>query len=102
MGTEQKPGELRELFKEYGILDKIDWIQIDSLFKVNLPNDKGVAMPADRKKAEELLIKNFPEEKENILAYFKTCYDFSDQAIAFMKKANQSSANPSVLKKFIV
>lgn len=102
MGTEEKPGDLRKLFKEYGILDKIKWIQIDSLFKVNLPGNKGVAIPADRKKAEELLCKTFPEEKENIIKYFKTCYDFSDQAVAFMAKASQSSANPSVLKKFIV
>lgn len=56
MGTEQNPGPLRKLFAEYGILDKIEWIPIDSLFSINLPGGKRVPIPADRKKAEQALM----------------------------------------------
>ena len=38
MGTPEKPGELRQQFKRYGIEDKIDWIEIKELFRVNFPD----------------------------------------------------------------
>lgn len=60
MGTEDNPGPLRKLFEEYGIIDKIEWVQIDSLFSINLPSGKRVPIPADRKKAEDLLVSIFP------------------------------------------
>lgn len=53
MGTPEKPGPLRKLFREYGIEDQIEWIQIHDLFRVNLPDGNGYSIPADRKKAEE-------------------------------------------------
>ena len=102
MGTIEKPGPLRELFREYGIEDKIDWIEIESLFKVNLPNGIGVAIPADRKKAEELLTKTFPSEKEQILKYFETVYKFCKESTDFMNQSAGSVGDPSSLKKLMV
>lgn len=102
MGTVNKPGPLRKLFKEYGIEDEIHWIEIDSLFKVNLPSGLGVAIPADRKKAEELLIETFPEEKQQILSYFHTVYKFCSESEEFMNASKGSVEDPSSLKKFMV
>lgn len=102
MGTVDKPGPLRELFKEYGIEDQIDWIEIDSLFKVNLPGGIGVSIPSDRKKAEELLIKTFPHEKEGVVKYFDAVYKFYDESEEFMKASGGSTEDPSSLKKFVV
>lgn len=102
MGTPENPGPLRELFRWYGIEDKIDWVEIDSLFKVNLPDGSGVPIPADRKEAEKLLIKEFPEEKEGILKYFDIVYKFYDESETFMEQSANSSGDPSKLQKFMV
>ena len=108
MGTPEQPGDLRKLFDEYGITDKIDWIQIESLYKINLPGGKGVALPADREKAEQTLIKAFPEEKEAIHKYYETVWEFNREIIAFTKKSAESSRNgkksgePSAVKKLIM
>ena len=102
MGTAEKPGPLRELFREYGIEDKIDWIQIDSLFKVNLPGRKGISLPADRKKVEKLLTSKFPTEKNSILKYFETVYNFCSESADFMKQSAGSATEPSDIKKFMV
>lgn len=102
MGTIEKPGPLRKLFKDYGIENKIDWIEIESLYKVNLPGGRGVALPADRKKAEELLISEFPEEKVSILRYFETVYKFCSESADFMSKSAGSTGEPSDIKKFMV
>ena len=48
MGTPEKPGELRQQFKRYGIEDKIDWIEIKELFRVNFPDGTGVSLPVGR------------------------------------------------------
>lgn len=108
MGTPENPGDLRKLFEEYGILDKIDWIQIESLYKINLPGGKGVALPADREKAEQTLIKAFPAEKEAIHKYYETVWEFNREIIAFTKKSGESSrkgkksGEPPALKKLII
>lgn len=108
MGTPENPGDLRKLFDEYGITDKIDWIQIESLYKINLPGGKGVALPADREKAEQTLIKAFPAEKEAIHKYYETVWEFNREIIAFTKKSAESSrkgkksGEPPALKKLIM
>ncbi len=102
MGTPEKPGPLREQFRRYGIEDKIEWIEIESLYKINLPDGRGIALPATRKGAEEVLIKNFPSEKENILKYYEMVYQFNEQVTAFMAKSAQSEGEPSSIKKAIM
>lgn len=102
MGTEEKPGPLRELFKEYGILDEIEWIEIDSLYKVNLPSGLGVTLQTTRKGSEDVLIAQFPEEKENILKYYDHVYKFSNEMDDFLAvMAKSGGGEPSNFKKLI-
>ena len=102
MGTAENPGPLREIFRRYGIENKIDWIPIDTLYKINLPGGIGVSIPADRKKAEETLAKQFPAEKENILRYFEMVYRFNEEIASFLAKSAGSSGEPSEFKKQIL
>ncbi len=102
MGTPEKPGPLREQFKRYGIEDKIDWIEIESLYKINLPDGRGVALPASREGAEKVLIETFPHEKENILKYYEMVYKFNDEISAFMASSAKSTGEPSALKKGVM
>lgn len=102
MGTPTKPGPLRKQFKRYGIEDKIDWIEIKDLFRVNFPDGTGITLPADRKRCEEHLISLFPDEKDNIARYFETVYKFSDESDDFAKKSSQSNGKqgePGAMKK---
>ncbi len=102
MNTVDNPGPLRKLFREYGIEDQIEWIEIESLFKVNLPNGFEQSLPASRKEAEDVLIKRFPEEKESILRYFDTVFKFSEESEKFAEMQANSTGEPSVFKKFIM
>jgi prolycopene isomerase len=102
MGTPEKPGDLRKLFKEYGIEDKIDWIPIKSLYQINLPGGKNQSIPANRQEAERVLGESFPKEKENIKRYFETVYQFHNQTNAFMEMQAKSTGEPSEFKKLLV
>lgn len=102
MGTPEKPGPLRALFRRYGIEDKIEWIEIKELFRVNFPDGTGISIPADRKNCEAFLCSQFPQEKESILRYFETVYAFCSESAAFAEKSAQSTGEPSAAKKAIM
>ena len=102
MGTPEKPGPLREQFKRYGIENEIEWVEIKELFRVNFPDGTGISIPADRKRCEDHLCSLFPAEKENILKYFQTVYEFCAQSAEFAAKSAQSTAEPGAFKKAIM
>ena len=102
MGTPEKPGPLRELFRRYGIENQIEWIEIKELFRVNFPDGTGISIPADRKNCEAFLCSQFPQEKESILRYFETVYAFCSESAAFAEKGAQSTGEPSAAKKAIM
>lgn len=102
MGTEENPGPLRELFKRYGILDEINWIQIKELFRVNFPDGTGLSLPAERKQCEEFLCKEFPSQADGIKKYFETVYKFCEEAAEFAVKSAKSTGEPGALKKAIM
>lgn len=102
MGTEENPGPLRELFKRYGILDEINWIQIKELFRVNFPDGTGVSLPAERKQCEDFLCKEFPSQADGIRKYFETVYKFCAEAAEFAAKSAKSTGEPGALKKAIM
>lgn len=102
MGTPEKPGALRKQFKRYGIEDKIDWVEIKDLFRVNFPDGTGVTLPADRKKCEDHLISLFPEEQKAILKYFETVYAFCSESALFAEKSGNNTSEPGAIKKAIM
>lgn len=101
MGRPESPGPLRELFKEFGIEDKIDWIPIDSLYKINLPNGFQQSMPADKDEAIKALSETFPHEAKNIQAYYDTVWAFSLETEEFIKAQEDSKDEPTSFEKLI-
>ena len=101
MGTPEKPGPLRELFKTYGIVDEIEWVQIEELYRVNFPDKTGVSIPADKEKCIKHLSEVFPESKDAIVRYFDTVYKFAEESTAFAAKSAKSTGEPGAIGKFI-
>ena len=102
MNREATPGPLRKIFRRWGIEKQLEWIEIKDLYRVNFPDGSGVTIPCDRAKAENYLIEKFPSEKENILRYYQTVYDFCKEAAEFSKKSASSTSEPGALKKAIM
>lgn len=102
MGTEEKPGPLRQQFRRYGIEKEIEWTEIKELFRVNFHDGTGVSLPADKKKCIEHLSEVFPKEAKSIEEYFDVVYKFCEESAAFAAKSGESTGEPSELKKFIM
>ena len=98
MNTKDNPGPTRQLFRKWGIEDAIEWIPIETLYKINLPGGRGVALPADKKKACHLLCREFPEEAESIRRYFHIVWKFNEEIADFLAKSAASPADPSELR----
>jgi len=103
MGTSAKPGPLRELFQEFGILDEIDWVPIDALYRVSFPDNSGVTLPLSRAEIEQTLIAKFPAEQAAILEYFDIVYKFAGEMQDFYESMSKGGGGePGALKKLMV
>ena len=100
MNTAENPGPVRKLLRKWDVEDKIEWIPIESLYKINLPDGRGVALPSDKEEACALLQKEFPQESDAIKRYFDMVWRFNEELGDFLAKSANSDPNPSELKKF--
>lgn len=99
MNTAENPGPVRELMRKWEVEDKIDWIEIDSLYKINLPNGKGVALPSDKDEMCKLLQSEFPQEQDQIAKYLDVVWKFNEELGDFLAQSEGSSSDASELKK---
>lgn len=86
-GTTEKPGPLRMFLDSLGVADKLDWVAMENLYRVVLPGELDIILPADRAKTIAVLQERFPEEREAIEAFFDLVYKFYYEIIGafFMK-----------------
>jgi phytoene dehydrogenase-like protein len=79
VGTEQKPGPLRMLLGDLGVLDDLDLVEMSDLYCFQLRDDFHIALEANRESAVAELQARFPREREAIGKFFDLCYAFSSQ-----------------------
>jgi prolycopene isomerase len=72
MGSAEKPGPLRSILRKLEVEDKIDWVEMDKLYRVVLPGQLDVTVPAEKEAAIAYLEEKFPAEREQ----FRKFYDF--------------------------
>lgn len=102
IGSSDRPGPTRLLFRKWGLEDRMEWIPIETLYKINLPDGRGVAIPADKKMAEDYLSSMFPDEKAAIGRYIKMVWRFNEEIGSFLAKSFASSGDPGPVKKAIM
>ncbi|MCJ7773577.1 MAG: FAD-dependent oxidoreductase, partial [Desulfobacterales bacterium] len=82
MGTEDKPGPLRGQLEELGVLDKVEFVEEDTLYRTVIPGQVDVTLKADRAKIIALLKDKFPQENEAIDRFFDHLYEFCAQLLS--------------------
>jgi len=81
LGTEDFPGPLRNTLEQLGVMEKLDFIQMDNLYRVIMPESLDITLKADRPEAVAALKERFPKESSNIDRFFDLLYDFCTQWI---------------------
>lgn len=71
VGTESEPFIMRRVFEELGVLDKIELVMEEELYRIIMPGKLDVTLPADWLELQNHLKTLFPSEKEQINNFFK-------------------------------
>jgi len=66
LGPETKPFILRQMFERLGVTDKVEFIQESELYRLVVPNQVDITLPASWKGIRETLYSEFPAEKDGI------------------------------------
>ena len=79
MGSEQNPGPLRRLLSGLGVTGRLDFVEMDDLFRVILPNRMDIVLKPDRNQILDELTSRFPKEKAGLENYFQLVWDYVSQ-----------------------
>ncbi len=82
LGTPEQPGPLRGLMHRLGVLDKVDFVEEDTLYRAVIPGTFSVTLKANRTELVAGLKDKFPEEGAAIEKFFTLVWDFSAQMIS--------------------
>ena len=80
IGTLEKPGLLRGIFEELGVMDDLELVYEDELYRVVCPGEVDVTLPASRTGAISTLKAAFPLEAGSIDTFFELVYRVTEQS----------------------
>lgn len=73
-GSPEQPGDVRTLFRDLGVEDKIDWIRIpDAYHLLTTDGQYDCEMPFGKEKYIEKMVEYCPESRKSITAFFELC-----------------------------
>ncbi len=82
MGLPENPGPLRRMLKSLGVLDKLEFIDMNDLYRLQVIHDDiDITLRPNREETIAELSRRFPHEKEAIKNYFDLMYAFFAQVV---------------------
>ena len=100
MGTPEKPGSLRALLDSLGVLDDVEFVSMDDLYRVVIPGQLDVTLPVDRAGVVQTLQERFPAEKEAITKFFEVVYGYGRELYSFYRDPNGPVEKYPLLKRY--
>lgn len=97
LGTEKKPFVMRQLFQSLGVMDKVEFIQEHSLYRLVVPGELDVTLPASWTGLKNQLIEMFPDEKADIERFLVLCEKISIESFMGLPQA-RARGNEETLK----
>lgn len=92
LGRAENPGPLRTFLQGLGVLDKVEWVEMENLYRVVVPGQLDVTLKADREEMVNALVARFPKEEQGIRGFVDLLYNFFYQVIqAFFLRDKEAS-----------
>lgn len=82
MGTPNKPGPLRMLLQELGVLEDLDFVEQGDLYSIVSPDGFRLTLKPDRNEVISELSSRFPDETDSIGKFIDLCYAYANQMLA--------------------
>ena len=92
VGTDENRGPLWRVLQRLDVMDKVEFIVGDELYRAVVPGEFDITLKADKQGAIDGLQRQFPHEKENIAKFFEFVYAFFMEVVGllFMRDAEPS------------
>lgn len=92
MGTKEEPGPLRGLLAQLGVLERVEFVRENVLFRTIVPGEFNIKLNANRDDIVSVLCAQFPEERDAIIGYIDLVWRFCTEylSIYVMKDPNSS------------
>ncbi len=102
LGTKEAPGPLRAMFDDLEVTDKIDFVQMENLYRYVIPDELDITLKADRAQMTETLKTKFPKEASAIEKFFDLLYEYCQQwvAVAIMRDPEASRGKYPLFFKY--
>lgn len=76
LGTPEKPGPLRKFLGKLGVMDGLEWVEMENLYRLVVADQLDITLKADREAAIAALQERWPAESANITGFFDLVYRF--------------------------
>lgn len=96
LGTEQRPFVMRQVFEQLGVLDKVSFVQEHTLYRLSIPNQIDITLPASWSGIRKVLSEKFPLETANIDQFMLACEKVTIESFSTLPQA-QKNNNPELL-----
>lgn len=100
LGSKDKPGPLYSVLDRLGVVEELEWIAMDSLYRLTVPGKIDLILKADRESVIATLSEYFPTEKDNISAFFDLVYKFAIEFISTFRDEKPTPENYPVYFKY--
>ena len=91
MGTDENPFLLRHIFNDLGIMDDLEVVIENELYRMVMPGEFDVTLPADWNELHATLIAEYPEEEESIIRFLTLCETITMEYFLNLPKAEKSN-----------
>lgn len=92
LGTEDKPFVMRPFFDKLGVLDKVEFIQEHALYRLVVPGELDVTLPASWSGIRRLLQGLYPAESEAIERFMLVCEKVTLESFMTLPKAKRANS----------
>lgn len=97
-GSPEEPGDIRVLFRELGVEDKIDWIRIPEAYHfITTDKQYDCVMPFGVKAFTDKMEQYVPGSRPSVTAFFELCEEVRDSQ-AYSTSVN-GNTDPAYMKK---
>ena len=76
MGSPERPGPLRAILGEMGVLDRLEFVEMENLYRVAFPGTFDITLPTNREGLIDELARLFPKERDAIARFMDLVYRY--------------------------
>ncbi|NWB27973.1 phytoene desaturase family protein [Pseudomonas gingeri] len=96
LGTEDKPFIMRQLFEKLGVMDKVAFVQEHALYRLVVPGEIDITLPASWSGIRRTLQQLFPAESEAIERFLVVCEKVTLESFTTLPQARRSNSEAAL------